>query len=155
MKTIYEASNRIIPSIPLVFVIIADIVVICVTIALWKKSSISFKIFFIFVSFILALVAFSVIYTGIDSTKLYREYRAGKALVVEGEIENYSANEEQNELPDTFSVNEISFSTFSATPYGYSTRQKDGGVLHDGCKVRIYYLPYKLENVIMKIELFE
>ena len=36
--------------------------------------------------------------------------------------------------------------------WGYPLKHADGGILEDGKRERIYYVPYKFENVIMRIE---
>ena len=61
---------------------------------------------------------------------------------------------EQNNLPDSFLVDNVRFEIpCFTTPWGYPLRQQDGGILKEGMYVKIYYVSYKYENVIMKVEI--
>ena len=88
------------------------------------------------------------------SMRVYSEYQKGNAQIVEGEVSEYHANLEQNNLPDFFLVDNVRFEIpCFTTPWGYPLRQQDGGILKEGMYVKIYYVSYKYENVIMKVEI--
>lgn len=111
-----------------------------------------------FISFIIAFLLFIIfcqVYTSIDAkNKVYDEYEAGNYLVVEGTINDYILAEDgQPRLPDRFNVNDIEFSIPGFVSFwGYPLKSVDGGMLKNGMSVRIYYITYKFENVIMKLE---
>ena len=88
--------------------------------------------------------------------KVYGKYIQGDYLTVEGEVENYMPDPDGANLPDRFSVEDIDFSIPGfTTVWGYPLRHVDGGELQNGLNVKIYYIPYKFENVIMKIVIFD
>ena len=117
---------------------------------------------FCFLIFLIAMMLFivgSVVYTMIDGRdKVYDEYEKGNYLTVEGEIVNYDtsvdiAGETQY---DSFEVSGlVFFAPGGTTQWGYPFTQSDGSPLKNGIKVKIRYVPYKYENVIMYLELLE
>lgn len=110
------------------------------------------------ISFIIVFLLFIIscqIYVTIDAKhKVYDEYQAGNYHIVEGRIDGYTLAEEgQPNLPDYFYVDDIEFQVPGfVSAWGYPLKKIDGGVLEDGMHVKIYYIHYKCENVIMKIE---
>lgn len=111
-----------------------------------------------FISFIIAFFVFILscqVYTAIDAkNKVYDEYQSGNYLVVEGIISGYTTAEKgQANLPDYFCVDNVEFQVPGfVTSWGYPLKRDEGGVLENGMNVRICYIEYKFENVIMKIE---
>ena len=69
-------------------------------------------------------------------------------------ISDYTtAEKSQPNLPDYFLVNDIEFQVpVFVSAWGYPLKKIDGGILENGMYVKIYYIKYKSENVIMKIE---
>lgn len=123
----------------------------------WKKVDIGVKIFISIIILLLVLICFCQIYVSIDArNKVYNKYQSGQYLVVEGVISNYTvADDWEPNLPDSFCVNDIEFKVPGfVSPWGYPLKQIDGGVLDNGMNVKIYYIEYKNENVIMRIEHF-
>ena len=141
--------------------VIFSLVAIFVTLYLilsWGKFDTGDRIFFSIISAVMLLVVFSQVYTAIDAKhKVYNAYVSGEYLTVEGVISEYTLAEEgQPNLPDDFYVNDVSFSVPGfVSIWGYPLKQVDGGILKDGIYVRICYIPYKFENVIMKLEILE
>ena len=126
-------------------------------IVFWRKVDIGGKIFVSIIIFFLVLICFCQIYVSIDArNKVYNKYQSGQYLVVEGVISNYTvADDWEPNLPDYFYVNDIEFKVPGfVSPWGYPLKQIDGGVLDNGMNVKIYYIEYKNENVIMRIEHF-
>ena len=155
-KTIYEAQ-RSYGSISPIFIIVTvvSIVLIVLMIKDWKNQKIISKIGMIVVTFTLSIIFISTVYSFLSSQVLvYDKYAKGNYLVAEGTIENYTQKADHPPA-DFFDVNNIDFEVPGFTNWGYSLRQRDGGVLKDGVQVRIYYIHYKFENVIMKLELHE
>lgn len=72
-------------------------------------------------------------------------------------ISDYTLAEEgQPNLPDRFCVGDVEFFVPGfVSPWGYPLKNVDGGILKDGIRVRICYIEYKFENVIMKLEIIE
>ena len=162
MEVVYEASGRFPPSIQFIILCVVDAVftVVCCSklrrflIGEVRPFTIGEKIFFGFIIFFLTGVVVITVVSGFDAKKIYAEYQAGKAQIVEGEISDYRPNLEENEAPDHFDVNDLSFEIpGGTTPWGYPLRQQDGGELADGVYVKIYYVVYKYENVIMRLEI--
>lgn len=121
----------------------------------WRKVDIGVKIFISIIIFFFVLICFCQIYVSIDArNKVYNKYQSGQYLVTEGAISNYTvADKCEPNLPDYFWVNDIEFKVPGfVSPWGYPLKQIDGGILNDGMNVKIYYIEYKNENVIMRIE---
>lgn len=155
-KTIYEAQ-RSYDSISPTFIIvtIASIVLIVLMIKDWKNQRIVSKIGMTVVILTLSIIFISMVYSFISSQVLvYNKYAKGKYSVAEGTIENYTQKADHPPA-DFFDVSNIDFEVPGFTNWGYALRQRDGGVLKDGVQVRICYIHYKFENVIMKLELLE
>ncbi len=117
---------------------------------------------FCFLIFLIAMMLFivgSVVYTMIDGRdKVYDEYEKGNYLTVEGEIVNYDTSVDlKGETQfDLFEVSGLVFYVPGyTTQWGYPITQSEGSPLKNGVKVKIRYVPYKLENVIMYLELLE
>lgn len=142
------------------FVILCIIIVVIAVLlfVFWKRVDIGVRCLISFITVFLLFIVFCQIYTSIDAkNKIYDEYKAGNYLIVEGIITDYTLAEEgQPNLPDNFTVNSVKFTVpgFVST-WGYPLKSVDGGVLKDGMKVRIHYITYKFENVIMMIEQLE
>lgn len=86
------------------------------------------------------------------------KYRNEEYIVVEGIVENYEiGTNEKASFPDRFTINGIPFiiSNNPHTGYGYTLRHIDGGVVETGTVCKIYYIPYKDENIIMALYIFE
>lgn len=157
-KVIYEAKPYYGLNPAFVVFCIVTIIVAIILFAFWKKVDIGVRCF---VSFIIVFFLFVIccqIYTGIHSWyNIYRAYVLGNYTIAEGTIDEYTfAEEGQPNLPDRFSVGGVCFQAPGfVSSWGYPLKSSDGGVLKDGMVVRIHYVSYKYENVIMRIELLE
>ncbi len=157
-QIIYEAKQSYGGLSPILIIpIIIAIVIAIGTIKAWKSGALSMKIIFSILSIIMLLVFFSITWNELNSRiKVYDPYKKGEYQIVEGKIEKYLPNTDRTQLPDRFEVNDVDFVVpgFN-TKWGYPLRQIEGGVLKEGLTVRIQYIHYKFENVIMKLELLE
>ena len=162
MEVLYEASGKFSISIPFVLLCLADLLLIVFSttrlrrflIGEIRSFTIGEKIFFSFVIIVISIMVISVGSSYFGSKRIYSQYQKGNAQIVEGEVSEYHANLEQNNLPDSFLVDNVRFEIpCFTTPWGYPLRQQDGGILKEGMYVKIYYVSYKYENVIMKVEI--
>ena len=155
--TIYEAQRSyggISPA--FIFLCLFSFIIIVYIICEWKKVSIGTKIMMSLIIIFLGIVFFSVFSNHFSSLDLvYDQYVKGKGIIVEGVIGNY---EEHPDHPpsDTFYVNnKLFYLPGFTTIWGYPLRERDGGVLKNGLHVRITYVSYKCENVMMKLEIID
>lgn len=157
--TIYEAKSSYGGFSPLLIIpIIIAVVVAFGTIMAWKRGPLSAKITFSAISAVMLLIFFSVVFNDINSRiRVYDPYVNGKSTIIEGIITDYSPNTDGSQLPDRFIVNDKNFAIapIGTTIWGYPLRQEDGGILKNGMHVRIHFVHYKFENVIMKLEVSE
>mgnify|MGYP000044506598 FL=1 len=157
MKILYEAQEWYGLSIPFIILCLVDLALLFLLCFLWRKRSVlSAKITTIFVIVVLTFIIGTLVFSHVDARKkVYNKYIEGDYLIVEGEVENYMPDPDGANLPDRFSVDDIDFAIPGFTTcWGYPLRQVDGGELQNGVNVKIYYIPYKFENVIMKIVIF-
>lgn len=157
-KIIYEAQSSYGGISPVMIIPIFIAVVVGIgTIKAWKSDKRSLKIMFAFLSAVIFLIFFSLLFNEFRSkNEVYKPYVNGKSSIIEGTIEKYVPNTDGSQLPDRFEVGSTDFAIPGFTSkWGYPLRQIDGGILKDGLKVRIHYIHYKFENVIMKLELLE
>lgn len=160
---IYEAkiSNEV--SVPFIILVVVFLIILIFGIIACVKNPqarIVDKIGPFIVDFILLFIIICLAVNSFDSKyKVWDQYSKGDYLVAEGTIENYEKVKgisDKDIKYDSFTVSGINFHVPGfATVWGYPLRQIDGGVLKNGIKVKIYYIPYKFENVIMKLELVE
>ena len=139
-----------------IIIILATIASIIFTIKKWKEMDIPTKFFFCAVVATLTIITATGLYNAFDSNdKVYDEYIAGNYQEVEGYITDYIIPREDppGNISDSFWVNDVYFVIPGfCSPWGYPLTQSEGGQLQEGMYVRIRYIPYKWENVIMKIE---
>lgn len=160
---IYEAKPSHEISILFFIIILIFIIVLIFGITLCiknREARVIDKIGPFVVDAILLFIIICIVITSFDSkNKVWNQYSKGNYLVAEGSIANYEevkgiSNEDIKY--DSFSIAKTEFHVPGFTTiWGYPLRQVDGGVLKNGLKVKIYYVPYKFENVIMKLELIE
>ena len=153
---IYEVKSR--NAFPVSLIVMWCLCVICMIfiILLWKRNTFGGKIGMLLALGGLLLVTIGVSVDFLTSDVVYDKYMSNDYLVVEGIIEEYEiGTDEKKAYPDRFRVDDVCFiiANPSQTGYGYSMRRADGGVLENGMYVRICYIPYEFENVIMKIEI--
>ena len=106
---------------------------------------------------IFMLIIICILISHMSSISIYNDYLDGEYIIVEGTISNYEIGTgERGAYPDRFTVQGVDFiiSDNNSTGYGYSLRHSNGGLLENGKKCKIYYIPYKGENVIMKLYLY-
>mgnify|MGYP001213392452 CR=1 FL=1 len=162
-NTIYQAEPPQGISVPSIIIILVFIILLIYGIIMWKNNPevrIIDKIGPFVVDGILLICIISVTITSIDSKyRVWNEYTKGNYLIAKGTIGSYEEVKGISETDikyDSFIVSDIEFHVPGfVTVWGYPLRQVDGGVLKNGMNVEIYYIPYKFENVIMKIELLE
>lgn len=152
---IYEALPNSLVSLPFILLCVLEFCVAIYGIINWKTNAVSGKICICLVFILLIMFISVTIYNYFDSDTIWETYQNGDCLVAEGIIEDYKVGNEGR--PDRFTVNGVDFavSNSSATGYGYTMRQDSGGVLRNGQYCKIFYVPYKYENVIMKILLVQ
>ena len=154
-KEIYEAKPFYGVNPAFVIFCVITVLITLLVIVFWKKVDTGVRCLvsaiIVFMFFIISCQA----YTSIDAKrKVYNAYIAGEYLTVQGVISDYTLAEEgQPNLPDSFYVDGVEFSVPGfVSAWGYPLNRVNGGILEDGMCVRICYIPYKFENVIMKIE---
>ena len=158
--TIYEAKPFYGVSWTFIVVVLLFIVLLILGIIMCNKNPngrIIDKLGPFIVDVVLLVVIISTIYSGLDSKiKVYDKFANGNYLTADGIIEKYEEIKGiSNEIKyDQFQVNDVIFYVPSGTTcWGYPLKQSEGGVLKNNLKVKIYYINYKYENVIMKLEL--
>lgn len=158
---LYEALPSYGISTPFIILIIAFIIISIYGIYIFKRNSndrIINRIGPLVVATALLFVIIITVIISLDSKiKVWNQYSKGNYLVAEGTIENYEeviGLSKEDVKYDKFSVQETVFHVPGFTTiWGYPLRRIDGGVLKNGMKVKINYIKYKFENVIMKMEL--
>jgi len=118
------------------------------------------RVVLLFADVMLVVAIVSAVYTfHWAKTAVYDQYMKGNYSVVEGTIENYTeipniaGNLDGGVKYDHFDVNGVLFNVPSMMSWGYSLTQYDGGVLKDGLNVKISYIFFRFENIMMKVEL--
>lgn len=152
--TIYEALPNHLVTFPFVIAVALEILLIVFVVVNWKNNSIGTRIGMCIIGVFLFMIIFTIIYNYCSAQFIWNDYKKGQYQIVEGVIEKYEVGtDEKIAFPDRFTVSgkEFIVSNQPAFGYGYSLRQYDGGVLCDGLKCTIYYIPYRFENIIMKI----
>ena len=157
-KLIYESAPSYGVAIPFAIFCIITCLIFLLLIVLWRKFDIGSRLLISFILIFFIFIILCQIYTSFDAKrKVYDAYIAGEYLMVHGIISDYTLAEEgQPNLPDSFYVDGVEFSVPGfVSAWGYPLNRVNGGILEDGMCVRICYIPYKFENVIMKIEQLE
>lgn len=152
-KIIYEAQRSYGIS-PIFFIFaISSVIIIFLIVRVWKNQNMGSRIGLAIVIFTIAIILISTLYGYLSSKVLiYDRYVKGECSTVEGNIVNYMQHTDHPPT-DTFNVSDTDFYVPGYTTiWGYPIRQRDGGVLKNGLHVRIKYIHYKSENVIMKLE---
>ena len=155
MKILYEAQNE--ATFPWAIAIVWGLIcvgLLWIALSHWKQRGIGEKLFII-VPIIVIGIYLAWLYQCLTVPDLYGQYQKGEYEICEGVIEDYQPALVEGGTVDRFSINGESF-LVSDSPlygYGYSLRQMDGGVLKEGMRVKICYIPQEVENVIMKIEM--
>ena len=157
-STIYEASHNYLITTPFIIAVVLEILLTIYAIINWKYNSIGGRMgMCIAGAFLLFII--SVTLVKYCSTQLiWDSYKNNDYQIVEGTIENYEVgSDEKISFPDRFSIEGTEFiiSNHQSFGYGYSLRHCDGGVLCNGLRCAIYYIPYGSENVIMKIMIYK
>lgn len=155
---IYEALPNKLITLPFVLLTLAELFLGIYSAINWKKNNVSGKIGMCIIFVLLLFVIICMVYNYCSSYIIWNTYKNDDCFVAEGVIENYVVGtDEKLAYPDRFTVSDIYFivSNSPASGYGYTLRQYDGGVLRDGLYCKIFYIPYKNENVIMKILILE
>lgn len=151
-----ELSNSV--SIPFIVITILFVVMMVWGIFLTKSNQGNLKsgIGPFVIAFVLFVIIVVCVVNYISSyTNIWKKYDSQETMVVEGIVENYEIIKGRDET-DTFTVNDVVFNIPNyASEYGYTLRQKDGSILEDGVMVRITYIEYKTENIIMKLEMLQ
>lgn len=153
-ELIFEASENVYFSTAFIIVCIVEVLVCIYTLKCWRTSEIGGKIGLISVHLFFLVFILCTFFSYPNTKSIYREYASGEYSIVEGVIEDYEVGTGQRgDYADRFSLEGIFFdlSRTSYTGYGYELRQTDGGVLGNGVRCKIYYVPYRYENIIMKL----
>lgn len=130
-------------------VIIGIALLIAVTIIGWKRNSLMVNITVCIAVLVGSIILVSTFVQSVQAGTIYPAYMNEEYEVVEGVIEDY----DEERAVDYFTVNGVLFSITNPqyTGYGYPFRHADGGVLDNGVRCIIYYVPFKCENVMMKV----
>lgn len=162
-NVLYEAQSSY--GINETFIVLGIICAILILVPAMELKDLKFKESKFGYCFLIFIIVFAVfvfacsVYTLIDGRdEVYDEYKDGNYCTVEGEITNYySEYDLSNEVKyDSFEVSGLVFHTPGfTTQWGYPLTQSDGSPLKNGIKVKIRYIHYKFENVIMYLELIE
>ncbi len=153
-QVIYEASNHQLSVIPGVWLILIIALISLYLKITWKTNSASGKICIFIVLSILIVGVTSFFVSYCSSQTVYKKYLNGEYYIVEGQISEYElGTDEKPSYPDRFSVKGIPFivSDSPVSGFGYPLRKIDGGILKDGMRCKIYYIPHRFENIIMKL----
>ncbi len=146
-------------SVPFLLYCIISLLFILYLIITWKKSSVSGRFIGCFIAMFLIFTIFSQFYTALDSEKkVYGEYVKGNYNTTEGYITYYQTEYDSsgNTKYDSFYVSNICFHTPGfVSRWGYPLTKETGTQLDNGMYVKIHYITYKCENVIMYLELLE
>ena len=137
------------------YLIIGIFLLICFLVAFfWKRNDKSGKIALIVVLIITCCIVGTIFYSYFNQEQnIYNKYKNGDYKIVEGIINDYqSMNIEEGWKRDSFTLEDVEFYVPSLFSFGYSLMQEEGSPLENGMYVKIYYVPYRGENVIMKIE---
>lgn len=154
---IYEASHNHLITTPFIIAVVLEILLTIYAAVNWKHNSASGKIGMCIVGMFLFMIISVTIVKYCSTQSIWKDYKNGDYQIAEGIIENYEVGTDQKiSFPDRFSIGGTEFiiSDQPSSGYGYSLRQYDGGILCNGLRCTIYYIPYGYENVIMKIMIF-
>lgn len=155
-RIIYEASTECYIPIGASIFLFIEIAWITISVVKWKKEVLSTKLLLLFLMMFFCFLLLCNLYEYVDvRLNITEKYKFGIVEVVEGEIYDYESVNKNERGMDHFFVDGVEFSLSSFTGYGYNIKQRDGGILKNGIYVRIYYIPYKYENVMMKLELLD
>ena len=153
---LYEAKSFYGVNATFIVLCVVTALVIVLLIVFWQKVDIGVRCLLSFIIVFFLFIIGCQIYIEIDARhKVYNEYIAGNYFEVEGEINDYTLAEKgQSRLPDYFDVAGVTFSVPGfVSEWGYPLNRANGGELEEGLYVRVCYVPYKFENVIMKLEI--
>jgi hypothetical protein len=156
-STIYEASHNQLITVPFMISVALEILLTVYAIVNWKHNSISGRTGMCIVGMFLFMIISVTIFKYCSTQSIWNDYKNDNYQIAEGIIENYEVGtDEKITFPDRFSIGSTEFiiSNQPLSGYGYSLRQYDGGILCNGLRCTIYYIPYENENVIMKIMIF-
>lgn len=104
-------------------------------------------IMLVFFSLTLLLIARS------QYINLIKPYQNGEYYEVEGIVENFSPMPSGGHKRESFTIEDVFFEYGSGGSAGYCKPRVEGGVIGgDGHHLRIRYIPYNGNNVIMYIE---
>ncbi len=103
------------------------------------------------IELVLLIIIFSSIYTAVDYNKcVYEEYMNNNAKIVTGIVHDYEVDNEAFG-PDRFMVLNQDFVLEGGTNGSYY-KQSEGGIIKNGTRLKIWYIPYKYENYIARID---
>ncbi len=106
------------------------------------------------IAFVIVLAVWGYQSTVQEYETVVEGYHRGEYLVVEGEVENFSAMPKAGHGTESFTVKGVDFEyTFYEVRYSYHQPLVEGGVIEgDGQYVRIGYLEFDGQNHIVLIE---
>jgi hypothetical protein len=158
-NVIYDAANQGYATVGVAFYIFVALVLIGIVYLIFQikqKAPFSSKLgAIIVIVFFSGAILVQIVTVKNVNKEVYDEYLSGNYEIVEGEISDYERKEESHWRGDCdyFYVNGIEFSiTPMGVPWGYPLKQSEGGVLKDGMYVKIFYVEYTYQNIIMRIE---
>ena len=95
--------------------------------------------------------------TIIDYCNVQSIYNDGEFMIVEGEVEDFVPMKLDGHSSESFSLNGVKFSYSRSIPInGYHLAKVDGGYIKEnGQIIRIHYINYNGDNLILKLEIKE
>jgi hypothetical protein len=142
------------PAFGLIFVILGIFVIPILQRMSRRSSGPFFQVFF---------VGFALLWTGSALFTTLREYlhirhalEGGSALVVTGAVVDFHPMPITGHAMETFSVGGVpfSYSDYVVTS-GFNQTESHGGPIHAGEQIRIWYVPERSSNVIVKLAIKE
>jgi len=109
----------------------------------------------VFVSFAGLIALIFIPSTILDYVHTRSSYTQRTYKTVEGPVTDFDPMPVSGHRLETFTVAGVpfAFSDFDESDYGYNNTASHGGVIRQGLRVRIAYLPEKERNVILKLEI--
>lgn len=108
-------------------------------------------------------LAFSGLWTWFAATALQKQYKelreamaSGRCQIAEGAVTDFSVEDRgRHGLVDNIKVAGVPFAINGTYNQGYSKIVSSGGVLREGVRVRLHYLPSREGNIIARAELLD
>jgi hypothetical protein len=112
----------------------------------------SWRTLYFFMAFVLIFGLFASYTSSLRYTRFKTILMSNEASFVEGDITNFRPSPYFSKQPESFTVQNVTFSYHdNIETEGFNNRTSQGGPIHNGIHVRIWYLG----NVILKLQIQE